>query len=50
MIVIDHYKGGKWGSKNRQIERNVMVERSQMLGILSGNTHTDLKYTLSSTQ
>ena len=36
------YKGGKWGSKKRQIERNVMVERSQKLGILTGNAHTDL--------
>ena len=42
MIVIDRYKGGKWGSKKRQIERNVMVERSQKLGILTWNAHTDL--------
>ena len=45
VIVIDHYKGGKWGSKKRQIERNVMFERSQKLGILTGNAHTDLSKT-----
>ena len=45
MIVIDRYKGAKLGSKKRQIERNVMVERSQKLGILTGNAYTDLNKT-----
>ena len=45
MIVIDRYKGAKLGSKKCQIERNVMVERSQKLGILTGNAHTDLNKT-----
>ena len=45
MIVIDRYKEGKWGSKKRQIECNVMVERSQKLDILTGNAHTDLNKT-----
>ena len=50
MIVIERYKGGKWGSKKRQIERNVMVECSQKLDILTGNVYADLKYTHLSTQ
>ena len=45
MIVIDRYKGGKWGSKKRQIERKVIVERSQKLDILTGNAQTDLNKT-----
>ena len=45
VIVIDRYKGGKWGSEKRQIERDVMVKRSQKLGILTRNAHTDLSKT-----
>ena len=57
VVVIDRYKGGKWGggAKKRQIERDVMVKRSQKLGILTSNAHTDLDmtskiYSFSSTQ
>ena len=50
IIVIDRYKVGKWGSKKRQIERNIMVECSQKLDILTGNVLADLVYTLSLAQ
>ena len=42
VIVIDRWKGGEWRSTKRQIECNIMVERSQKLGVLTGNSHTDL--------
>ena len=56
VMVEDYYKGGKWESKKRQIEHNVMVECSQKLGVLTENDDTGLKktskiyYTFSSTQ
>ena len=33
VIVIERHKGSKWGSKKRQVERKVMIERSQKLDI-----------------
>ena len=49
VIVIERHKGSKWGSKKRQVERNVMIERSQKLDIwpetLRQTSTRPLKYT-----
>ena len=45
VIVIHRYKRGKWGSKKRQIDCNVIVKRFQKLGILIGNARRKLTET-----
>ena len=45
VIVIHRWKGGKWRSKKRQTDRNVIVERYQKLGILVGNACKELNKT-----